>query len=160
LWSSVKSTANLFLLVSFATVFAWIMGIQNVPDQIAQFMMRISNNPATLFFIINIILLIVGMWLNTGAAIILFAPILAPVMYKVGIHPIHFAIVVVLNLTLGLVTPPVGIVLYAAAQVGQIRFEKLVKACLPFIVMAFIVLALVTYIPEISLFVPRLFGLI
>jgi TRAP-type C4-dicarboxylate transport system permease large subunit len=75
---------------------------------------------------------------------------------KVGIHPVHFAIVMILNLTLGLITPPVGVVLYATASVGKVKFEELVRACLPLICMAIIVLALVTYIPEISLFVPRL----
>jgi tripartite ATP-independent transporter DctM subunit len=160
LWNSVKTSANLFMIIAFATTFAWVMGVQNVPDQLAWFMMRISNNPTTLFFIINIILLIIGMWMDCGASLILFAPILAPIMYKVGIHPVHFAIVMIINLTVGLVTPPVGVVLYATASVGKIKFEELVKACLPLICMAFIVLALVTYIPEITLFIPRLFGLI
>jgi TRAP-type C4-dicarboxylate transport system permease large subunit len=113
-----------------------------------------------LFFIINIILLIVGMWLNTGAGIILFAPILAPIMYKVGIHPVHFAIVMIINLTLGGITPPVGVVFYATAQVGKIKFGELCNACMPFIVLGIIVLMLVSYIPEISLFIPRLFGLV
>jgi tripartite ATP-independent transporter DctM subunit len=160
LWKSVKSAANLFIIISFASIFAWVMSIQNVPDQIAQAMMKISDNPATLFFIINIILVIVGMWLSTGAAIILFAPILAPIMYKVGIHPVHFAIVMILNLMIGAITPPVGVVLYATIQVGQVKFADLLKAGMPLIVMGFIVLALVTYIPDIVLCVPRLFGLL
>jgi tripartite ATP-independent transporter DctM subunit len=160
LWNAVKNSATLFMIIAFASAFAWVMGIQNVPDQLAQGMMRISNNPLTLFFIVNISLLIVGMWLSTGAAVILFAPILAPIMYKVGVHPIHFAVVMILNLTMGLITPPVGVVLYATAAVGKIKFEELVKACLPFIVIGLIVLALVTYIPEISLFIPRLLGLV
>jgi tripartite ATP-independent transporter DctM subunit len=160
LWNAVKSSASLFMIIAFGATFAWVMGAQHVPDQLARFMMGISNNPTTLFFIINIILLIVGMWLSTGPAIILFAPILAPIMYKLGIHPIHFGVVMILNLTLGLITPPVGVVLYAAAAVGKIKLEELVKASIPFICMAFIIMALVTYIPEISLFVPRLFGLI
>jgi tripartite ATP-independent transporter DctM subunit len=160
LWNAVKSSANLFIIISFATSFAWVMGVQNVPDQLARVMVEISNKPITLFFIINIILLIVGMWLNSGAAILLFAPILAPIMYKVGVHPVHFAIVMIYNLTLGMITPPVGVVLYATASVGKIKFAEMVKACMPFIVLGIIVLALITYIPEISLFVPRLFGLI
>jgi tripartite ATP-independent transporter DctM subunit len=160
LWNAVKTSANLFMIIAFATTFAWVMGVQKVPDQLACFLMRISNNPTTLFFIINIILLIIGMWMDCGAALILFAPILGPIMYKVGIHPVHFAIVMILNLTVGLITPPIGVVLYATASVGKIKFEKLVKACLPLISMAFIILAVVTYIPEITLFVPRLFGLI
>jgi tripartite ATP-independent transporter DctM subunit len=160
LWSAAKTSANLFMIIAFSTTFAWAMGAQNVPDQIAQFMMGISSRPTTLLFFINIILLIVGMWMEIGAAIILFAPILAPVMYHVGIHPVHFAVVMMLNLTVGLITPPVGVVLYAVASVGKIKFEKLVKAALPLIIMALIILALITYIPKLSLFLPRLLGLI
>lgn len=160
LLSSAKTSANLFLIISFSSAFAWAMGAQNVPDQLAEFMLGISNNPTTLLFIINIILLIVGMWMECGAAVILFAPILAPIMYQVGIHPVHFAIVMIVNLTLGLITPPVGVILYATASVGKVKFEELVKACLPLIIMALIILALITYIPEISLFVPRICGLI
>jgi tripartite ATP-independent transporter DctM subunit len=160
LWSAAKTSANLFLIIAFSATFAWAMGAQNVPDRLAQFMLDFSHNPLTLLFIINVILLIVGMWMECGAAIILFAPILAPIMYHVGIHPVHFAVVMIINLTLGLITPPVGVILYATASVGKIKFEELVKACLPLIIMALIVLALVTYIPAISLFVPRMFGLI
>jgi tripartite ATP-independent transporter DctM subunit len=160
LWSSAKTSANLFLIISFSTAFAWAMGAQNVPDKLAEFMLGISNNPMTLMFIINVILLIVGMWMECGAAIILFAPILAPIMYQVGIHPVHFAVVMIVNLTLGLITPPVGVILYATASVGKVKFEELVKACLPLIIMALITLALITYIPEISLFVPRMCGLL
>jgi tripartite ATP-independent transporter DctM subunit len=160
LWNAVKSSANLFIIISFANCFAWVMGVQNIPDQLAQVLMGISNNPKMLFFIINIVLLIVGMWLNCGAAILLFAPILAPIMYKLGVHPVHFAIVMIYNLTLGMITPPVGVVLYATASVGKIKFAELVKACIPFLVLGMIVLILITYIPEIVLFIPRLFGLI
>jgi tripartite ATP-independent transporter DctM subunit len=160
LWSAAKTSANLFLIIAFSTAFAWAMGAQNVPDQLAKFMLEISNNPLVLLFIINIVLLIVGMWMECGAAVILFAPILAPIMYHVGIQPVHFAVVMIVNLTLGLITPPVGVILYATASVGKVKFEELVKACMPLIIMALIVLALITYIPEISLFVPRMFHLL
>jgi tripartite ATP-independent transporter DctM subunit len=160
LWSAAKTSANLFMIIAFSATFAWAMGAQNVPDKMAQFMLSFSSNPYTLLFFMNVILLIVGMWMECGAAIILFAPILAPIMYQVGIHPIHFAVVMLLNLTVGLITPPVGVVLYAVASVGKIKFEELVKATLPLIIMALIILALVSYIPELSLFIPRLAGLI
>jgi tripartite ATP-independent transporter DctM subunit len=160
LWSATKTSAMLFLIIAFSAAFSWALGAQNIPDQIAEFMLSISSNPATLFFIINIILLIVGMWMEAGAAIILFAPILGPIMYHVGIHPVHFAVVMILNLVLGMVTPPVGVVLYATTAVGKIKFEELVKAIMPLVWFAFIVLAIVTYIPEVVLFIPRLVGLL
>ncbi len=98
------------------------------------------------------------MWLDTGAAIILFAPILAPIVYAVGVHPIHFAIIMLMNLTIGLITPPVGVVLYAACAVGKRRFEAVVKELTPFMIVSFSMLALVTFIPEIVLLLPRIAG--
>ncbi len=159
LWSAAKTSANLFLIIAFSAAFAWAMGAQNIPDRIAEFMLRVSDNPNTLLFIINVLLLIVGMWMETGAAVILFGPILAPIMYHVGIHPVHFAMVMIVNLTLGLITPPVGVVLYAVSSVGKIKFGDLVRASMPMIVMALVVLILITYIPELTLFIPRLAGL-
>jgi tripartite ATP-independent transporter DctM subunit len=160
LWSAVKTSASLFIIIAFATTFAWALSMQRVPDLIAESMLKISSNPATLLFFVNILMIIVGMWLDPTPALILFVPILAPIMYEVGVHPVHFAIVMILNLVVGGLTPPVGLLLYAVSAVGKIKFEELVKACLPFLVCAFIILALVTYFPELSLFIPRLFGLI
>jgi tripartite ATP-independent transporter DctM subunit len=160
LWSSVKTSASLFVIIAFATTFSWALSMQHVPDQIAESMLRISSNPLTLLFIVNILMIIVGMWLDPTPALILFVPVLAPVMHQLGVHPVHFAIVMILNLMVGGLTPPVGLILYAVTAVGKIKFEELVKACLPFIVVSVIVLALVTYFPELTLFMPRLFGFI
>lgn len=159
-WSSTKTTANLFLIIGFSTVFAWALGSEQIPDKIATFMLSISTNPNVLMFFISILLIIVGMWMDCGSAIILFAPILAPIMYKVGIQPIHFAMAMIVNLTIGLITPPVGVVLYATASVGKVKFENLVRALIPFIILGFVVVFMITFIPELSLFLPRLFKLI
>lgn len=158
--NTLKTTANIFLIIAFANIFAWIMSIEKVPELIANLMLSISSNKYILLFIANIFLIIVGMWMDTGAAIILFAPILAPIMYKVGVHPVHFAMVMLLNLTLGLITPPVGVVLYSTCLVGKRRFEDVIRQLVPFLILGFIVLFLVTYIPETVLFIPRLMGFI
>lgn len=160
MWVSAKTSANLFLIISFSTIFAWALGMQKVPDQIAEFMMSVTNNPYVLLLFVNILLIIIGMWMETGAAIVLFAPIIAPIMYKVGIHPIHFAMVMLINLAIGLITPPVGVVLYATSSVGSVKFERIVKAIMPLVIIAFIVVVLVTFIPEITLFLPRLLGFV
>jgi tripartite ATP-independent transporter DctM subunit len=160
LWSAVKTSASLFVIIAFATTFSWALSMQHVPDQIAEFMLGISSNPLILLFIFNILMIIVGMWLDPTPALILFVPVLAPIMHQLGVHPVHFAIVMILNLVIGGLTPPVGIILYAVTAVGKIKFEELVKACLPFLVVSFIVLALVTYFSELTLFLPRLFGFI
>ncbi len=153
-----KTSANIFIIIAFASSFAWIMGMEKIPEQIALWMLSVSGNKYVLLLLINFILVIVGMWLDTGAAIILFAPILAPIVYAVGVHPIHFAIIMLMNLTIGLITPPVGVVLYAACAVGKRRFEAVVKELTPFMIVSFSMLALVTFIPEIVLLLPRIAG--
>jgi tripartite ATP-independent transporter DctM subunit len=157
---TVKTTAILFMIVSCAAIFSWVLSSERVPEQIAKFLLGLTKNKYLLLTIVNLLLIIVGMWMETGAAIILFAPILAPIMMRMGIHPIHFAIVMILNLVIGLITPPVGVVLYATCKVGNIGFEKLVRSLIPFLVISFSVLALVSYVPEVVLFLPRLAGLI
>jgi tripartite ATP-independent transporter DctM subunit len=155
---AVQSSAQLFMIISFSTVFAWVMGAQNVPEKIAQSLLGCSNNPLIIMLFINIILIAVGMWMDTSAAILLFAPILAPIAYKVGIHPIHFAVIMLLNLVVGLITPPVGVVLYTTSAVAKESFGKVCKATLPYIIMGFSAVIVVTLFPELVLFVPRLFG--
>ena len=160
LWAAGKTTANLFVITSISAVFAWAIGIEQIPQKLAAALMSLSDNVYVILFVINIILIIVGMWMETSAAVLLFAPILAPIAVRMGVHPVHFAVVMILNLTVGLVTPPVGVVLYATADVGKIKFEDLVKAIIPFVLISFVVLALVTFIPDISLCIPRLLGFI
>ena len=95
-----------------------------------------------------------------AAAVLLFAPILAPIAVAMGVHPVHFAVVMIVNLTIGLITPPVGVVLYATSNVGKLKFEQVVKSTMPLILLAVVILLLVTFIPELSLFLPRLLGFI
>jgi tripartite ATP-independent transporter DctM subunit len=154
------SSGKLFMIIAFSSAFAWAIGFQNVPEQIAKSLMSCSDNPLVILLLINIILLIVGMWMDNGAAVILFAPILAPIAYKMGIHPIHFAIVMITNLTVGLITPPVGVVLYATAAVGEISFVDMCKATLPYIVIGMGVVAVMTLCPDMVLFLPKLLGML
>jgi tripartite ATP-independent transporter DctM subunit len=150
--------AQLFIIIAFSTVFAWILSAQNVPEQIAENLLNFSDNPLIIMLIINVILLIVGMWMETGAAILLFAPILAPIAYKVGIHPIHYAIVMIMNLTVGAITPPVGVILYATSAVAKESFVNVCKATVPYMIVGLSMVILLTLFPEIALFIPRLLG--
>lgn len=160
LWTAAQNTANLFLITSLSAVFAWAISAEKIPDHIATFLLSITDNKYVMLFIINIILIIVGMWMETSAAVLLFAPILAPIAYAMGVHPIHFAILMILNLTIGLVTPPVGVVLYAVAGVGKEKFENVVKASLPYVIMGFITIAVLTFVPDVVLFIPKVLGFI
>jgi tripartite ATP-independent transporter DctM subunit len=155
---AVLNSAQLFIIISFSTVFAWVLGAENVPEQIAASLLNLNSNPLIIMLIINMILIIVGMWMDTGAAILLFAPILAPIAYKLGIHPVHFAVVMLVNLSVGLITPPVGVVLYATSTVSKMPFVAVCKATVPFMIMGFGTVAILTLFPEIALFIPRLCG--
>ncbi len=160
LWNAAKSAANLFMIIAFSSVFAWALGMHRIPDRIASFMLGLSDSLVVLTLLVNVLLVIIGMWMETGAAIILFAPILAPIMVKAGMHPVQFAMILLVNLAIGLVTPPVGVVLYAVASVGRLKFERLVRSSLPLIFIGFAVVAVISFVPEVSLFLPRLLGFI
>lgn len=153
-----KTTANLFIITSLSAVFAWAIGVENIPAQLTAFMMSVTESKYVMLLIINLIFLIVGMWMETSAAILLFVPILAPMVTAMGVHPVHFAVIVIVNLTVGLITPPVGVVLYAVANVGKEKFETVVKSTMPFILMGFALVLLLTFVPEFCLFLPRIMG--
>lgn len=153
-----KTTANLFIITSLSAVFAWAIGVENIPAQLTAFMMSVTESKYVMLLIINVIFLIVGMWMETSAAILLFVPILAPMVTSMGVHPVHFAVIVIVNLTVGLITPPVGVVLYAVANVGKEKFETVVKSTMPFILMGFALVLLLTFVPELCLFLPRIMG--
>jgi len=158
--STVKTSAIIFMIVALAASYSWTLGSERIPEKIATFLLGISSNKYVLLLMINILLIIVGMWMETGAAIILFAPILAPIAIAAGVNPIHFSVLMILNLVIGLITPPVGVVLYATCAVGKTTLERLVKSLTPFFILGFICLVLVTLIPDLTLFVPRLAGLV
>jgi tripartite ATP-independent transporter DctM subunit len=160
LFEAALSSAKLFMIIAFSSAFAWVMGAQNVPEQIAKSLMSFTDNSLVMLLLINILLIIIGMWMDTGAAIILFAPILAPIAIKMGINPYHFAIMMITNLVVGLITPPVGVVLYAAAAVGEISFVKMCKSTLPYMIIGIVVVAVMTLYPDFVLFVPRILGML
>lgn len=158
LWNACKTVGNLMLIVAFANAFSWVAAIEKVPDAIASLLISISTNPYVLLMIVNIFYIFVGMIMDTGAAIILFAPIIGPVLTGVGINPIHLAMVTIMNLTIGLLTPPVGLVLFTAVNVGKRPFGAVVKAFIPFIVIAYLALFVVTFFPAIVTFIPHVCG--
>lgn len=158
LWTTSKTVANIFLIVAFANAFSWVAGMEKIPDQLADMLLQISENPIILLFIVNIFYILAGMVMDVGAAIILFAPILAPVMAKVGVDPIHFAVLTITNLTMGVLTPPVGLVLFSACSVGKRPFEAVVKAFRPFLIIDVIILILLIIFPVLTTGIPTLCG--
>ncbi|MEL6582713.1 MAG: TRAP transporter large permease [Pseudomonadota bacterium] len=152
------ASAVVLLLVGAAMAFKTVVSLSRAPESMAGFVLSLSDNPLVLLFLINLLLFIVGMFLDAGPAIIILGPILGPIFVSLGVDPIHFAIIMSVNLTVGLATPPMGLVLFVASSVSGERVETISKAILPFLAVEVLVIFLITYVPAISLTVPRLLG--
>ena len=151
-----ETTCTVMLIVCGATVFCYILSFERFPQTVANMFLQYVNNKYLALLIINIFLVFVGMFMDSSPSIILLTPVFLPVVMAYGVDPVHFGIVMVLNLMIGLLTPPVGMVLYVLSKVSSVPFEKICKYMVPFIIVFYIVLQFITYIPDICLFLPRL----
>ena len=149
-------TASIMVLVGFANLFAWILTSERIPQMIADAILGITTNRFLVLMLVNLLLLFVGTFMETIAALLIMFPVLLRLVTTVGVDPIHFAIICVLNLIIGLTTPPVGVCLFVAASIGKVSLGRLAMAVLPFLAVSLAVLMLVTYVPEITLFLPNL----
>ena len=145
------------IILSTAGLFAYMLTIRQIPQAIAHFLLTIAGNKYTLLLLINIVLVIIGMFFDGAPAMIVMAPILLPAVMSVGVDPIHFGIIMVCNLALGMITPPFGVNLFVAAQIAKIKYIEMIPWIIPYMLVILLDLMLITYIPEISLFVPGLF---
>ncbi len=148
------------LLVGAAMAFKTVVSLSHAPEILSAWILSLSDNPLILLFLINLLLFVVGMFLDAGPAIIILAPILGPIFINLGVHPVHFAIIMSVNLTVGLATPPMGLVLFVASSVSGERMESISKAILPFLAVEVVVIFMITYVPAVSLAIPRYFGFI
>ena len=154
------TSAVVLLLVGAAMAFKTVASLSHTPELMASIILGLSDNPLVLLFLINVLLLIVGMFLDAGPAIIILGPILGPIFTSIGVDSVHFAIIMAVNLTVGLLTPPMGLVLFVTSSVSGLRVETIAKATLPFLTVEILIIFLITYFPAISLTVPRLFGFV
>jgi C4-dicarboxylate transporter DctM subunit len=150
------TTATILIIVGTATAFGRFLTIEQVPNQVAQAMLSLSDNPMVIILLINILLLIVGTFMDTLAAIIILTPILLPVAYQLGFDPIHFGIIMVVNLAIGFITPPLGVNLFVGSGISGISIEELSKAIFPYFLAMLLSLLLITYLPELSLYLVSL----
>jgi C4-dicarboxylate transporter DctM subunit len=158
LYESAAQTAVIMLIVSSASLFAYIITTEQIAENMANSLLSISSSPIVILLILNLILLIAGAFIDAISAFYIFVPILIPVIIHFNIDPTVFGIFMTVNLAIGLFTPPVGINLYVACGIGNVKLHSISKAILPFLIAAVIVLLLITYIPVISTFLPDLFG--
>lgn len=154
------TSAVVLLLVGAAMAFKTVVSLSHAPETLAEIILSVSDNPLVLLFLINILLFTVGMFLDAGPAIIILGPILGPIFVNMGIDPIHFAIIMSVNLTVGLATPPMGLVLFVASSVSGERVETIAKAIIPFLFVEVVTIFLITYFPVFSMTIPRLTGFV
>jgi len=157
---SIETTAMVLLLIGVSTGMAWLLAYENIPQAISDALLMVSDNPIIILLLINIVLLIVGAFLDITPAILIFTPIFLPVVMELGMSPLHFGIMLVLNLSIGLCTPPVGSVLFVGCAVAGTTIQKLIKPLVMLYAALIVALLLVTYIPFLSEGLPRAMGLI
>jgi TRAP-type C4-dicarboxylate transport system permease large subunit len=141
--------------VAVAAIFGWVLSVEQVPQSMTRWMLSISTDPMMLLLLANLLLLVVGMFLDSATAILVIAPILAKPLVAAGVDPVHLGLVVVFNLMIGLVTPPMGLALFLVADIAKVRMQDVLREMVPYYVPLLATLALITFFPAISLWLPR-----
>lgn len=155
---TVVMTGIIMFLLATSSAMSFSMSITNIPTALSEMILGISESKAMILLVITVFLLIIGAFMDIGPAILIFTPILLPIMTQLGVDPVHFGIVMIYNLAIGTITPPVGSGLYVGASVGKVKVEEVLRPLMPFYIAIITVLLLITYIPELTLFLPRLLG--
>jgi len=157
-WESGRQTAQVMLIIAVSAPFGWVLIQQQVPNAILKALLGLSSEPWVILLVVNLALLILGMFLETIAILIIAYPILAPAMAQIGIDPVHFGVIIVLNMMIGLITPPVGLCLYVVSGIARVPIAGIARELAPYLVALLAVLGLVTYVPAISTWLPNALG--
>ena len=157
--STVRTTGVLSMLVGAAYVFSYIVAIEHIPDVVATWLLEVTQNKYVLLLLINIVFLILGMFVDTMCIILVFIPIVLPLVTQLGIDPVHFGVVITLNMMIGLSTPPFGMLLFVVSGISDTPLKKVITEIMPMLLVLFTVLFIVTYVPPIVTFIPSLMGL-
>lgn len=156
---STKITAVVMILIGVSSVMAWVMSFAGIPELISDALLGISDNPIVILILMNIILLLVGTFMDPTPAVLIFTPIFLPIAMGFGMDPVHFGIMIVFNLCIGTITPPVGPVLFVGAKIAGLRIESVIRSLLPFFAALMVTLLLVIFAPALTLWLPELVGL-
>ncbi|WP_281697118.1 TRAP transporter large permease [Acidaminococcus massiliensis] len=156
--NSAKSSGQVLVVVACASLFTWVITVNQVPQSVTAFLQQAIHNKYMLLLVINIILLIAGTFIDTTSAIVIFAPLFIPLVKAMGIDLIHFGMIIAVNLTIGMCTPPLGVCLFVSGSIAKISLKEQMHDLVPMLGVLLVVLLLVTYVPELTLFLPRIFG--
>ena len=160
LFSSAQMTSIVIFMIGVSSIMSWVMAFTNIPQIIAKSILGMTDSYAVILIIMNVLMLIIGTFMDPTPAVLIFTPIFLPIAQSFGMSPIHFGIMIVFNLCIGTITPPVGPILFTGCKVGEVSIEQVFKSLLPFYVVTMIILFLVIFIPQLSLWLPNLLGLI
>lgn len=158
--NSAQMTAIVIFMIGVSSIMSWVMAFANIPQKIAELLLGVTDSKVIILIIMNIILLVIGTFMDPTPAVLIFTPIFLPIVEKFGMTPVHFGIMLVFNLCIGTITPPVGPILFTGCKVGRVSIEEVFKWLLPFYTVTILILFLVTFIPGFSLVLPQMFGLI
>ncbi|TLS38429.1 TRAP transporter large permease [Pseudalkalibacillus caeni] len=153
---SAITTSIIMIIISTAGLFGWILTRERIPQKIAESFMQFTDSPIVFLLLINVLLWIVGMFFETASSIIILAPILTPIAVMVGVDPVHFGIIMVVNLAMGMVTPPLGVNLFVSVQIANTTLERITKAILPFLFVVIVDILIISYLPQLSMWLPSL----
>ena len=151
-------TGAIMLLLAASAALSFSMAFTGIPAAITSLVLGVSEDPIIVMLIINLLLLVIGCFMDIGPAILIFTPILLPIAQKVGVDPVHFGVILIFNLAIGTITPPVGTGLFIGASVARVKVEQAIVALLPFYGLLFVILFIVTYWPGLTMFLPRALG--
>ncbi len=157
--NSAITTATIMIIISTASTFGWIMTRERIPIMIAETFLAITANPAVFLLLVNLLLLFIGTIFETSAALIILTPLLFPIAVQLGVHPIHFGMIMIVNLAVGMVTPPLGINLFVTCNIAKIRIEDMAGYLLPYLLVLIANIFIITYIPQITLWLPTVLGM-
>jgi tripartite ATP-independent transporter DctM subunit len=156
LLETIKSSCSVLIIVGAASLFGWILAVEQVPQVFSAFLLSISNNPMVLLAILNLILLIIGLVLDSTTATLLLVPIVIPPLVAMGVDPIHVGMVFVFNIMIGVITPPMGLALFMISKVGDVKIKDVIKELVPYYFILIVVLLICTYVPAIVLWIPNM----
>lgn len=159
IFSSVKTTAVIEYLVCVSGIMGYVMSYTKIPALVANAILGLTNSPIIILLIMNIILLIIGCFMDPTPAVLIFTPIFLPIVQTWGMHPVHFGLMMIMNLCVGTLTPPVGAILFAGCRTHSVKIEQIIRMLLPFFAVILLVLLLITYVPALSMFIPNALGL-
>ncbi len=158
LLDSALSSATILFVIANATLFTWLLTFHDIPDQLGALVSSISDQQWVILLLINIVLLIAGTFIDTISALTIFTPLFLPIALAAGIDPIHLGVIIVVNLTIGMITPPLGVCLFVTSSIAKVNLAQMVRPLLPQFLVLLVVLIIITYFPQVSLFLPHLFG--